>query len=81
MPGIPEGSLPQNPIQEEVISARPICVQEYGHYTRSNLQLLYILHSLFQGRSSVPMPIAAEGAVHTTHDEAHITSNKTEEGD
>ena len=64
MPDAPEESLPQNPLQKEVILALPICVEECRHYTRSNLQLLHILQSLSQGQSSVPMSTATEGAVH-----------------
>ena len=60
MPDAPEESLLQNPLQKEVIIALPICAEECRHYTRSNLQLLHILHSLFQGQSSVPMSIAME---------------------
>ena len=64
----PEESLPQNTLQKEVILDLHVCVEERRHYTRSNLQLLHILHSLFQGQSSVLMSTATEGVVHMTID-------------
>ena len=45
-----------------------VCVEKCRHYTRSNLQLLYILHSFFQSQFSVPMSTATEGDVHITID-------------
>ena len=60
----PEESLPQNLFKKEVILDLPICVEECRHYTRSNLKLLHILHSLSRGQSSVPMSAATEGIVH-----------------
>ena len=64
----PEESLPQNTLQKEVILDLHVFVEERRHYTRSNLQLLHILHSLFQGQSSVLMSTATEGVVHMTID-------------
>ena len=57
----PEESLLQNPLQKNVILDLYICVEECRHYIRSNLQPIYILHSFFQGQSSVSMSTVTEG--------------------
>ena len=69
---------PAKPTSRRGDFALSIYVEECRHYTRSNLQLLHILHSLSQGQSSVPMSTAAEGVVHTRHDATHITFSKIE---
>ena len=75
MPDAPEESLPQNPLQKNVILALPICVEECRQYTRSNLQLLHILHSFSQGQSSVPMSTTTEESICTrvSHLECSVT--------
>ena len=57
----PKESLPQNPLQKDVIIDLYICFEECRHYIRSNLQLLYTLHSFFQVQSYVLVSIVTEG--------------------
>ena len=46
MPDAPKESLPQNSLRKEVILDLHVFLEECRQYTRSNLQLLHILHSL-----------------------------------
>ena len=64
MSDAPEESLPQNQLHEQMILDLHVCIEECEHYTRSNLQLLQILYSLFQGQSSVSISTTTEGAVY-----------------
>ena len=68
MPDAPKESLPQNPLQKEVILDLYVCVEECRHYIRSNLQLLHILYSLFL-RPVLHSDVNCDGsAVHMTID-------------
>ena len=72
MPDAPEESLPENPLQKEIIFDLLVCVEECTLYTRSNLQLLlHILHSIPQGQSFISMSTATEGVVHMIIDRSN----------